>query len=116
MFGVVLWSAENEQKAVIWCEDHGNLAFYTEKQSSMHGGVSLDAGDLISFELYEDDSLRYAQNPKLVAQDEYPDLAHRVSDYDQRRGSATVEKRDENKNVISFRSKEDQNANRVQLC
>jgi hypothetical protein len=78
MFGVVLWSAEHEQKAVIWCEDHGNLAFYTEKQSSLHDGIALDAGDLFSFELYEDDNLRYAQNPKLVSQGEYDDLAGRV--------------------------------------
>lgn len=116
MFGVVLWSAENEQKAVIWCEDHGNLAFYTEKQSSMHGGVSLDAGGLVSFELCEDDSLRYAQNPKLVAQDEYPDLACRVKEHDKRVGTGGMDRQNDGKNIISFRPKDDQDATRLSLC
>lgn len=28
MYGVILWSDEITQKAVIWCEDHGRLAYF----------------------------------------------------------------------------------------
>ncbi len=27
MYGVILWSDQEAQRAVIWCEDHGKLAY-----------------------------------------------------------------------------------------
>ena len=75
MIGVVLWSDAREQKAVIWCEDHGNLAFFSEASRSALSGQRLDAGDVVQFELSEDRHLRVAHNPRLVAEDEYPTLA-----------------------------------------
>ena len=49
MNGVVLWSNESQQKAVIWCEDQGDLAFYSQEQCQAL--VDLHVGDLICFDL-----------------------------------------------------------------
>lgn len=83
MYGVVLWSDTDEQKAVIWCEDHGDLAFYNANEcnsqdrceDSVFDGVMMDAGDLVHFEISEKRHLRYARNPRLISEDEYPTLA-----------------------------------------
>ncbi len=66
MYGVVLWADECDQKAVIWCEDHGNLAYYNGAEHSMHEGVALDPGDLIQFELREEQDCRRASNLRRV--------------------------------------------------
>ena len=73
MFGVVLWSDEQEHKAVIWCEDHGDLAFY--RKSDGDDKVTLDAGDWVQFDMTMDRHLRFARNPKLVCDGVYPEIA-----------------------------------------
>lgn len=75
MYGVVLWSSKDEARAVIWCEDHGDLAYYDGAGESAFDGVSLDAGDLVSFSVSETRELRMASNPRLVAEGQYPGLA-----------------------------------------
>lgn len=77
MYGVVLWSDTEENKAVIWCEDHGDLAFYCRK-----GEVSapaLDPGDFVQFDLTMERHLRFAHNPRLVSEGIYADLADALS-------------------------------------
>lgn len=75
MYGVVLWTDKNVNTAVIWCEDHGNLAFYNAEESSMHDGFALDAGDLIQFDLREEPECRHARNLRRVDSGFAPDLA-----------------------------------------
>ncbi len=72
MFGVVLWSDTEDRKAVIWCEDHGDLAFY--KNPDTNRNVSLDAGDWVEFEMTMDRNMRFAHNPRLVAEGVFPEL------------------------------------------
>lgn len=66
MFGVVLWSDAQEKKAVIWCEDHGDLAFYRQSGDSVD--VTLDAGDWVQFDLTTERHLRFAHNPRLISE------------------------------------------------
>lgn len=80
MCGVVLWSSEEEDRAVIWCEDHGKLAFYAGAHqckacNDMHGGVVLDAGDLIEFDVEDQADQRRAHNPRLLVEDHAPCIA-----------------------------------------
>lgn len=75
MYGVVLWSDTAAQKAVIWCEDQGDLAFYTPEENSAMNAPSLDAGDLIQFDLSIHADMRRVQNPQLLTQSHAPDLA-----------------------------------------
>ena len=74
MLGVVLWSHAADRKAVIWCEDHGDLAFYSGDEDETIEGFALDAGDLVRFEVTERKDVRHARNPRLVAQQQYPTL------------------------------------------
>jgi hypothetical protein len=78
MYGVVLWSDAQDKKAVIWCEDHGDLAFYSGKDDSAFLGAPMDAGDLVQFDLRQERHMRLASNPRLVAEDQYPTLAHEL--------------------------------------
>jgi hypothetical protein len=73
MFGVVLWSDRQDQKAVIWCEDHGDLAFY--RQSDSVDAVPLDAGDWVQFDLQVDRDVRRVYNPRLICEGLYPEIA-----------------------------------------
>lgn len=77
MYGVVLWSDTEDQKAVIWCEDHGDLAFYRQPQDGDQ--VALDAGDWVQFDLTTERQVRFAHNPRLVAEGLYPGLADALS-------------------------------------
>jgi len=77
MFGVVLWSDATENKAVIWCEDQGDLAFY--RQTGEGGEIALDPGDLVKFEMTMDRHLRFAHNPELVSEAYHPDLVTALS-------------------------------------
>ncbi|MCE8511075.1 hypothetical protein KBY24_00675 [Ruegeria pomeroyi] len=75
MLGVVLWSDRDDQKAVIWCEDHGDLAFY--RKTDAQASVSLDVGDWVQFDLVTERKQRLALNPRLIDQGSYrglPDL------------------------------------------
>lgn len=75
MLGVVLWSDTDDNKAVIWCEDHGNLAFFSGGNHPSIDVFDFDTGDLIQFELSEKQHMRFAHNPKRVTQNQYPGLA-----------------------------------------
>ena len=79
MYGVVLWSSKDDHKAVIWCEDHGDLAFYNGDGTSVFDGMTLDAGDLIAFNLSEGQDMRVATEPQLIAEQHYPGLAKNLA-------------------------------------
>lgn len=84
MFGVVLWSDMDERKAVIWCEDHGDLAFYSQGEQSdrsVMDGVSLDAGDLIQFDMRQEHKWRLARNPQRIGQTHCPSVAKTLMDH-----------------------------------
>ena len=81
MYGVVLWSDTEDQKAVIWCEDHGDLAFYRQPRDGQQ--VSLDAGDWIQFDMTTERHLRFAHNPRLVSDGAFSDLAEAVETEEQ---------------------------------
>ncbi len=78
MYGVVLWSDPDARKAVIWCEDHGDLAFYSGGSDLPLGEVSLDAGDLVEFDVTTERALRYAHNPHVVSEGFDREIAQRL--------------------------------------
>ena len=78
MYGVVLWTDKRVNSAVIWCEDHGNLAFYQAAETSMHDDFVLDAGDLIQFDLREEPECRHARNLRRVDEGFAPGLANQL--------------------------------------
>lgn len=79
MLGVVIWSADAESKAIIWCEDHGDLAFLGQSPHKAAEAERFDEGDLIQFDLTELDNLRLARNPRRIAQHHCSDLSSVIS-------------------------------------
>jgi len=75
MFGVVLWCDNERNSAVIWCEDHRNLAFVREDPDGAVSRQGFSPGDLVAFDLREEDDIRLAVDPCMVAPQEYPWLA-----------------------------------------
>ena len=75
MYGVVLWSDHGQNRAVIWCEDHGDLAYYDGDLAGSCGNAGFETGDLVRFDVSEGRRMRIASNPQVVASDEYPSLA-----------------------------------------
>lgn len=73
MFGVVLWCDALVSKAVIWCEDHGDLAYF--RRGDTVEPVAMDAGDWVQFEVTSGCDMRYAHNPRLVAEGVFSGLA-----------------------------------------
>ncbi|MGA9434149.1 MAG: hypothetical protein WBV62_07935 [Roseobacter sp.] len=66
MLGVVLWSDIADRKAVIWCEDQGDLAYVNAADSVLDNGEFFDAGDVIQFDVENCQKMRVANNPRLV--------------------------------------------------
>lgn len=72
MIGIVLWSDSSKNRAVIWCEDHGDLAFY--KPSASDCGC-LHRGDCVTFTLEHSGEMRQAKNLVVLEEESHPALA-----------------------------------------
>ena len=77
MYGVVLWSDLSQNKAVFWCEDHGDLAFYHENSETTLT-IQMDAGDLVQFEVSQETKLQTALNPRVVCDGLHVELPDRL--------------------------------------
>lgn len=80
MLGVVLWSDTIDNKAVIWCEDHGELAYFNGEGGTAFEGVALDAGDLVQFEMEQANELRLARNMRRLEQGAYVGLPESLAE------------------------------------
>jgi len=76
MYGVVLWSDPAVSTAVIWCEDHGDLAFYKSPEvQHIKPAFFLDAGDYVEFEVEVEDDMRKAVNARTIDAGYCPSIA-----------------------------------------
>ncbi len=66
MIGVVLWSDDNAGKAVFWCEDQGDLAYYEKTTLKGQGNCPFDIGDMVQFDISVHRRLRIAGNPRVL--------------------------------------------------
>ncbi|MEL7402134.1 MAG: hypothetical protein AAGJ89_01760 [Pseudomonadota bacterium] len=78
MHGVILWGDQDCERPLIWCEDHGSLAFYKAPTISNSVPLDFDAGDLVFFDVQDGDDLRLALNLSVVASEEYPFLVSKL--------------------------------------
>lgn len=66
MIGVVVWSQERREKAIIWCEDHKSLA-YLQSRADMRGDVDWPAtGDMIELDSETIGDMRLARNVRML--------------------------------------------------
>ena len=78
MFGVVLWSDAEDGKAVFWCEDQGDLAYFETSAVPMDTDVQFDAGDMVQFDVHVEQRLRRASNARLVLEQAYAGLPEQL--------------------------------------
>lgn len=62
MIGVILWRDVVETKAVIWCEDQGDLAYFSGTESTAGDLESLKVGDVVQFDVAITGQTRRAVN------------------------------------------------------
>lgn len=75
MYGAVLWADRSANRALIWCEDHGELAFFEGEPSGSPDASKFEEGDFVAFKIRDGRGMRLAFEVKVVATDEYPRLA-----------------------------------------
>lgn len=68
MIGVVLWSDNKDRKAVVWCEDQGDLAFLSGRDGALYEDPFFDIGDVLQFDVTLECSFRRASNATLLQQ------------------------------------------------
>ena len=62
MIGVILWRNVDDGKAVIWCEDQGDLAYLDRLEHLLDPVSTLDVGDVVRFDLSIQRNMRLARN------------------------------------------------------
>lgn len=77
MIGVVLWSDDVKHTAVIWCEDHGDLAFFSAAPDAV---ASLSSGDCVEFTVEIVGDIRRAEDLILLKEKAHPALAGFLAD------------------------------------
>ena len=74
MIGVVIWSSEASQKAVIWCEDQGPLAYLRGCDGLLEQIDWPVPGDLLRLECETVGNLRHAHSVSIIAPKACPQL------------------------------------------
>lgn len=80
MIGVVVWSSLERQKAVIWCDDHGALAYLQGPDHLADGSPWPEAGDLLDLDCETIGDLRHARNVTVVSSGHCPGLPQVLRD------------------------------------
>ncbi len=75
MIGIILWSDAADRKAVIWCEDQGDLAYFSDPDLTYSDDTFLDVGDVVEFEVKTQRNMRLAANPRWIKQNAGSTLA-----------------------------------------
>lgn len=74
MIGVVVWSSEDREKAVIWCEDHAALAYLQGRENLAHDGCWPQPGDLVELDSEIVGPLRHARRVTMLSEQEFAHL------------------------------------------
>ena len=75
MIGIILWSDTADRKAVIWCEDQGDLAYFSDPDHLNAHDTFFDVGDVVEFEAKTVRNMRLALNPRWIKQNAGTTLA-----------------------------------------
>ncbi len=74
MIGVIVWSSESREKAVIWCEDQAALAYLQGRGEMADPRHWPQPGDLVELEAEMIGNLRHARKVALLSEQSRPDL------------------------------------------
>lgn len=66
MLGLVIWQCQNSGRAIVWCSDHRELAYFDGKPKPGRVVEALDIGDLVEVEIKSQGSTRRCISLKLL--------------------------------------------------
>lgn len=104
MMGVVLWSDVNDEKAVFWCEDHGDLVYFDAGCLPQDEELVFQPGDMVQFDVTIVCKTRRAVNARLVESNICNGLLDSLRLNIAMRNAETVAARSDDK-VVPFRRK-----------
>lgn len=102
MLGVVLWSDPVNRKAVFWCEDQGDLAFYQAGHDIVEGDRFLDVGDMVTFATETQGQLRKAHHVTVIQENACTGLPEKLRDTSPRRADTRIDTRAGGTRILSF--------------
>ncbi|MDM7458662.1 MAG: hypothetical protein P3W94_004770 [Paracoccus sp. (in: a-proteobacteria)] len=80
MIGVVVWSNETREKAIIWCEDQATLAYLQGRENLADSRAAWpQPGDLVELDTQTIGNLRHALDVSLLSERGCPDLPRILS-------------------------------------
>ncbi|WP_114283916.1 hypothetical protein [Candidatus Halocynthiibacter alkanivorans] len=74
MYGVILWNDPAKGKAVIWCDDHGHLAYLSSPEVIKDGQAIPDVGAMVNIIVRQVGPLRLCTWLECVNNDSHPTL------------------------------------------
>ena len=80
MIGVVVWSSESREKAIIWCEDQATLAYLQGRVNFVGSNRWPEPGDLVELESRMIGNLRHALNVTILSEQILPELPRILAD------------------------------------
>ncbi|GLT09855.1 hypothetical protein ACFQFQ_11340 [Sulfitobacter porphyrae] len=101
MLGVVLWSDPVDRKAVFWCEDQGDLAYYCAGPATDLCDGFLEAGDMVTFTADIVGKLRKARDVALVQEQACTELPEKLRNTS-RTSQAPARRQEGDKRILSF--------------
>jgi hypothetical protein len=79
MRGVIIWHCQNTRRAVVWCDDSGELAYASDGKAWLNPFQRVAIGDYVAFDLRPSVASRSCANLRLLEQGVAPDLAGALS-------------------------------------
>lgn len=80
MIGVVVWSNNSREKAIIWCEDQATLAYLQGRENLLNTDKWPEPGDLVELETQTVGNLRHALNVSMISEQACPQLPQMLSE------------------------------------
>ena len=74
MNGVVLWSCLRTRRAIIWCDDHRQLAYAKGAAGFAPGARFPETGDLVAFTATQGAEVRHASAVRVIGPGTFPHL------------------------------------------
>ena len=82
MIGVVVWSNESREKAIIWCEDQATLAYLQGPDNLVDTPQWPQPGDLVELETQTIGNLRHALQVSLISERCCPQIPQALAQSD----------------------------------
>lgn len=76
MLGVVIWSCKVSGRAIVWCSDSKDLAYYEGRRLQRGPAPIIETGDLVEVTIAPRGILRRCTSLRLVEAGYMPDLVH----------------------------------------